>query len=69
MWRGHGYAHTITKERIFFAYSEHSIWLSLAGSINDEEPFKYTQLEKMIKDFVKLTRAPLRWVIIFHIRD
>ena len=33
--------------------------LRLAGSINDEEPFKYNQLERMIKDFAKLTTAPL----------
>ena len=31
----------------------------LAGSINDDEPFKYNQLEKMIKDFANLTTAPL----------
>ena len=41
----------------------------LAGSINDEEPFKYSQLEKMIKDFAKLTTAPLWRIIIFHSRD
>jgi hypothetical protein len=23
----------------------------LAGSINDEEPYKYAQLDKMVKDF------------------
>ena len=40
----------------------------LAGSINDEEPFKYNQLEKMIKDFAKLTSASLWRVIIFHSR-
>ena len=31
----------------------------LAGSINDEEPYKYNQLEKMIKDFASLTTMPL----------
>ena len=41
----------------------------LAGSVNDEEPFKYIQLEKMIKDFARLTMAPLWRVIIFHSRD
>ena len=41
----------------------------LAGSINDDEPFKYTQLEKVIKDFAKLTTAPLWRVFIFHSRD
>ena len=41
----------------------------LAGSVNDEEPFKYIQLEKMIKAFAKLTTAPLWRVVIFHSRD
>ena len=41
----------------------------LAGSINDEEPFKYNQLEKMIKDFAKLTTAPLWHIVIFHSWD
>jgi hypothetical protein len=31
----------------------------LTGSINDEEPYKYAQLDKMVKDFAKLTIAPL----------
>ena len=30
----------------------------LAGSFNDEEPFKYIQLDKMINAFVQLTTAP-----------
>ena len=41
----------------------------LAGSVNDDEPFKYTQLEKMIKDFAELTTTPLWRVVIFHSRD
>ena len=41
----------------------------LAGSINDEEPFKYNQLERMIKDFAKLTTATLWRIVIFHSRD
>ena len=41
----------------------------LAGSVNDEEPFKYIQLEKMIKAFSQLTTAPLWRIIIFHSRD
>ena len=41
----------------------------LAGSANDEEPFKYIQLEKMIKEFARLTTAPLWQVIIFHSHD
>jgi hypothetical protein len=41
----------------------------LAGSINDEEPYKYAQLDKMVKDFAQLTIAPLWRVLIFHSRD
>ncbi len=41
----------------------------LAGSVNDEEPYKYNQLERMIKDFANLTTAPLWRVVIFHSRD
>ena len=41
----------------------------LAGLVNDEEPFKYIQLEKMIKDFARLIMAPLWRVIIFHSRN
>ena len=41
----------------------------LAGSANDEEPFKYIQLEKMIKEFARLTTTPLWRVVIFHSHD
>ena len=41
----------------------------LAGSVNDEEPYKYNQLERMIKDFANMTTAPLWRVVIFHSRD
>ena len=41
----------------------------MAGSINDEEPFKYNQLEKMVKEFAQLTTAPLWRIVIFHSRD
>ena len=41
----------------------------LAGSVNDEEPYKYNQLERMINDFANLTTAPLWRVVIFHSRD
>ena len=41
----------------------------LAGLVNDEEPFKYIQLEKMIKAFAQLTTAPLWHIIIFHSWD
>ena len=40
-----------------------------AGSVNDDEPFKYTELEKMIKDFAKLTTTLLWRVVIFHSRN
>jgi hypothetical protein len=41
----------------------------LAGSINDEEPYKYAQLDKMVQDFAQLTTAPLWRILIFHSRD
>ena len=31
----------------------------LTGSIYDEEPYMYNQLEKMINDFANLTTTPL----------
>jgi hypothetical protein len=41
----------------------------LAGSTNNEEPYKYAQLDKMVKDCAHLTTAPLWRVLIFHSRD
>jgi hypothetical protein len=38
----------------------------LAGPINDEELYKYAQLDKMVKDFAQLTTAPLWRVLIFY---
>ena len=31
----------------------------ITGSMYDDVPFKYPQIEKMVKDFVELTLAPL----------
>ena len=31
----------------------------MAGSSYDDEPFRFKQLEKMVKDFVELTTASL----------
>ena len=41
----------------------------IASSINNKEPFKYNQLEKMIKDFARLTTTPLWRIVIFHSGD
>ena len=32
----------------------------------DDVPYKYPQIEKMVKDFVELTLAPLWRIVIFH---
>ena len=34
--------------------------------MNDDVPFKYPQIEKMVKDFAGLTIAPLWRIVIFH---
>ena len=38
----------------------------IAGSTYDDVPFKYPQIEKMVKDFAELTLAPLWRIVIFH---
>ena len=38
----------------------------ITGSMYDNVPYKYPQIEKMVKDFVELTLAPLRRIMIFH---
>ena len=38
----------------------------ITGSMFDDVPFKYPQIEKMVKDFVELTLAPLWRIVIFH---
>ena len=38
----------------------------IVGSTYDDVPFKYPQIEKMVKDFAELTLAPLWRIIIFH---
>ena len=41
----------------------------MAGSIFDDEPFRFKQLEKMVKDFADLTTASLWRIVIFHTMD
>ena len=41
----------------------------MAGSSFDEEPFRFKQLEKMVKDFADLTTAGLWRIVIFHSMD
>ena len=38
----------------------------IMGSTYDDMPYKYPQIEKMIKDFAKLTLTPLWRIVIFH---
>ena len=38
----------------------------ITGSMFDDVPFKYPQIEKMVKDFAELTLAPLWRIVIFH---
>ena len=38
----------------------------ISGSTYDDMPYKYPQIEKMVKDFAQLTLAPLWRIIIFH---
>ena len=39
----------------------------ILGSTHDDVPLKYAQIEKMVKDFAKLTLAMLWRIVIFHI--
>ena len=39
----------------------------ITGSMYDDVPFKYPQIEKMVKDFAELTLAPLWRIVNFHI--
>ena len=41
----------------------------MAGSSYDDEPFRFKQLEKMVKDFAELTTASLWRIVIFHSMD
>ena len=41
----------------------------MAGSSYDDEPFRFKQLEKMVKDFAELTTAPLWRIVVFHSMD
>ena len=41
----------------------------MAGSSFDEEPFRFKQLEKMVKDFADLTTAGLWRIVVFHSMD
>ena len=36
------------------------------GSTYDDVPYKYPQIEKMVKDFTEVTLAPLWRIVIFH---
>ena len=38
----------------------------ITGSMYDDVPYKYTQIEKMVKDFAELILAPLWRIVIFH---
>ena len=41
----------------------------MAGSSYDDEPFRFKQLEKMVKDFAELTTATLWRIVVFHSMD
>ena len=41
----------------------------MAGSSYDDEPFRFKQLEKMVKDFAELTKASLWRIVVFHSMD
>ena len=41
----------------------------MAGSTYDDEPFRFKQLEKMVKDFAELTTASLWRIVVFHSMD
>ena len=38
----------------------------ISGSTFDDVPYKYPQIEKMVKDFAELTLAPLWRIVILH---
>ena len=42
----------------------YGFWIT--GSMYDDLPYKYPQIEKMVKYFVELTLAPLYRIVIFH---
>ena len=41
----------------------------MAGSTDDDEPFRFKQLENMVKDFVDLTTAGLWRIVVFNSMD
>ena len=41
----------------------------MAGSSYDDAPFRFKQLEKMVKDFADLTTTSLWRIVIFHSMD
>ena len=41
----------------------------MAGSSYDDEPFRFKQLEKMVKDFVESTTTSLWRIMFFHSMD
>ena len=41
----------------------------MAGSSYNDEPFRFKQLEKMVKDFAELTTATLWRIVVFHSMD
>ena len=42
----------------------------MARSIYDDEPFRFKQLEKMVKDFAELIVTASLWrIVIFHAMD
>ena len=41
----------------------------MAGSSYDEEPFRFKQLQKMVKDFADLTTTGLWRIVVFHSMD
>ena len=41
----------------------------MAGSSYDDEPFRFKQLEKMVKDFAELTTTTLWRIVVFHSMD
>ena len=38
----------------------------ITGSMYDDVPYKYPQIEKMVKNFSEFTLAPLWRIVIFH---
>ena len=41
----------------------------MAGSYYDDEPFRFKQLEKMVKDCAELTTTSLWRIVVFHSMD